>query len=108
MGRPHSQESEMNVIVTKSGATNIVTLPRKMSGTGSIYDLNDDRWDISIRMRAYMHYIVILPAYFNARHSRHKTSRGALRAYDKLRREGYATACILDRDGQQIDAYTLR
>jgi hypothetical protein len=86
---------------------NTITIESKISNTGSIYDLESEHYDITIKMGKSYQYIVILPSYFNATPTRHRTAGGALREYHKLARLGYTQQVILDRDGDYIDYHEL-
>jgi len=85
----------------------VITIPAKMSGAGSIYDLASEHRDIKIGMGKSYQYAVILPSYFNAVPTRHRSAESALAEYRKLKHRGYDTQVILDRDGNQVDAQSL-
>lgn len=85
-----------------------ITITQKMSGTGSIHDLASEHFDIEIGMGQAYQFVVILPSYFRAPLTHHRTAKAALRALDKLSREGFGdVAVILDRTGEEINRHRL-
>lgn len=80
-----------------------ITIKQKMSGTGTIYDLASEHYDIEINMGESFQYAVCLPSYYNANATRHKTEDAALRAYKRLANAGYNGVTILDRNGNEMD-----
>lgn len=88
----------------------IVTIPQKMSGTGTIYDIASDLHDIEIDFGEHYQYAVVLAAYYNAKVTRHKTKQAAIRRSKVKSRQGYHNVTIIDRDGSYYEEYadTLR
>ena len=79
-----------------------IIIPAKMSNTGSIYDIASQHYDIEIPMPDNFIYVVILPSYYNAGYTRHKSAGAAIRQYKKLSRDGYQGVTILNRDGKEM------
>ena len=48
-------------------------------------------------------FIVILPAYYNHRHSYHRSARLAVKRYNDLVSRGYKGVSILDNSGNRYD-----
>jgi hypothetical protein len=86
------QESKMQNV-----QNNQLVITRKMSNTGSAHDLASDQYDRIVLLQKRTQYVVVLPAFFNAAPTRHNTFSGALRAVQKLVRQGYAPT-VIDRD----------
>jgi hypothetical protein len=79
-----------------------IVIEQKMSGTGTIYDLASEHYDRKIRVGSAYNYAVVLPAYYNAAPTRHKTEEAAIRAYNRLKQMNYAGIAILSRDGAEM------
>jgi hypothetical protein len=97
MGRPTKTRRETMT------ETKTITLPQKMSGTGNIYDLESDQYDITINMGERYVYAVGGPDYYGIRWTRHATEDAALKRYSQLKRQGYSGIVILDADGYEAD-----
>ncbi len=84
-------------------AHNRLTITRKMSGAGSIYDLASDQFDRTIKFAPQCVYAIVLPAYYGGKgYTTHKTEQTTIKAAHKLQRQGYAYN-ILDLDGNSYD-----
>ena len=81
----------------------IITIPQKMSGTGTIHDLASDQYDITINMGNRFKFAVGGPAYYNLDWTRHATAEAALKRYATLKRQGYEGLVILDADGNEAE-----
>ena len=77
---------------------NQLVIARKMSGTGSVYDLASDQFDRVVALHKRTQYVVVLPAFYSAAPTLHNTFGGALGAVKKLVRQGYAPT-VIDRNG---------
>ena len=55
-----------------------ITIPQKMSNTGSIHDLASDMYDRVIDMGDKYQFAVVCPAYYNIKSTRHSTFELAL------------------------------
>lgn len=84
-------------------AEKVITLKRKMSGTGDAYDLENEFYDITIPMGLRYHYAVGGPAYYNLSWTRHTGEKTALKRYTALKRQGYLGIVILDADGNKAE-----
>lgn len=93
--------------------TNVLTIPAKMSNSGSIHDLANDQYDIEIPLCNKYIYVVAAPSYYNITPTRHRTQTGAVRAVRRLQNMGYTGVTIIDRDcntygiHQQFDGWDL-
>ena len=81
----------------------VITIATKQLNSGSIYDIASDAGDIEINMGSSFQYAVVLPSYYNADPTRHKTDYAAIKEHDKLTKQGYQGATILDRNGKTMD-----
>lgn len=75
-----------------------ITIPAKMSNSGSIYDLASEHYDRVITFGTRWQFAVVVPSYYNVRHSVHATEAAAVRAAKSLR--GYSPT-IIDRAGDE-------
>lgn len=91
-----------------SGTTRAIVLARKMSGTGTIHDLESDQYDITITMGQRYRYAVGGPAYYKFDWTRHMTEEAALKRYATLKRQGYEGIVILDADGNKAESVMLK
>lgn len=79
-----------------------LVITRKMSGTGSIYDLESDQFDRCILLSSRTEFVVVLPAYYGGRgFSRHNTLHAAIKRYRKEQRDGY-NPVLLSRDAKKM------
>jgi hypothetical protein len=76
-----------------------IIIGRKMSGTGSIYDLASQN-EIVINVGRYA-FAVVGPSYYNLTASRHLSDTAAINAAKKLTSEGYDGIKVLGVDGIQ-------
>ena len=75
------------------------TIPRKMSGTGSIHDIASDQIDRNIVFAPGCKYAVVLAAYYGGKgYTTHKTA--ALAAAASRRSAGYSHV-IIDATGRK-------
>lgn len=72
-----------------------IIIPQKMSGTGSIHDLESDLGDRKIKVREGG-YAVVLAAYYGGGTTTHRTWEAALRQSRKNREFSHS---IIDSDG---------
>lgn len=79
------------------------TIPQKQSGTGTIYDLASDQFDIDIEFGDDEIYAVIAPSYYGLPYTCHNDDESAIRAHYSLVDEGYKGATIINRDGEEIE-----
>lgn len=85
------------VIVKRRKRMTTHTIKQKMSGTGSIHDIESDQYDREIRFPAGAIYAVVLASYYGGRgYSTHRTEEAAIRAAD---RQADYTLCIIDATG---------
>lgn len=75
----------------------ILTIPQKMSNTGSIYDLASDQYDRDIRFRAGEVYAIVDAAYYGGKG--YSTYRSVTTAIKASRKHPYAHQ-IIDARGQ--------
>lgn len=60
---------------------NVVVIPRKMSGTGTIHDLASEHWDRNIRFAPGCKYAVVLASYYGGKgYTTHRTEPAAIAA----------------------------
>lgn len=91
-----------------TSATKTIVLERKMSGTGTIRDLESDQHDITIVMGTRYLYAVGGPSYYNLGWTRHTTEGAALKRYAALKLQGYGGIVILDADGDKAESVMLK
>lgn len=75
-----------------------ITIEKKMSGTGSIYDIASDLEDIEISMDGF-EYAIVTPSYYNARPTRHRSLDAAVAKY---RRMSDLHPTVLDANGVDV------
>ena len=80
-----------------------VTISQKMSGTGSIFDIESDCQDIVINFGNTYKYAVCAPAYYNITPTRHKSEHSAIARANRLNGQGYTGIVIIDSNGSQYD-----
>ena len=79
-----------------------LTIPQKMSNSGSIHDIASDQFDRCIVFGKDCKYAVILASYYGGKgYTTHRTLNAAIKAHDKLR--GYSRV-ILTLDGDEVTA----
>ena len=79
------------------------TIPKKMSGTGSIHDIASDLYDREIAGRGQ--YAVVLASYYGGKgYTTHLTAEAAARQAEKISREGYSYE-IIDGGGNRYSNY---
>lgn len=79
-----------------------ITIESKMSGTGSIHDIASEHYDIEINMGEAFQYAVVMPSYYNATPTHHKTEGAAIKQYERLSRDDYEGVTILNRAGDEM------
>ena len=80
-----------------------IIIRQKMSGTGSIYDIESQHYDIVIKMGKKFNYAVVGPSYYNLGFTRHMAAHSAIAAKRRLDRVGYKGIVIIDKDQNQYD-----
>ena len=71
------------------------TIPKKMSGTGTIHDIASDQYDRDIIFGPGCKFAVVLAAYYGGRgYTTHRTAAAAIAADRRLK--GYSRAIIDD------------
>jgi len=89
---------------TKENKMKVYTIKKKMSGTGTIYDIASDQFDLPIKFRKGTKFAVVLSAsYGDYRYSTHKTAEAAAKMSDRQARAGYSHA-VIDYDGNMYTA----
>lgn len=74
-----------------------LTIPKKMSGTGSIHDLASEHFDRDIKFGKDCKYAVVTASYYGGKgYTTHKTAEAAIKASRAL---GDYSHAILDADG---------
>lgn len=76
-----------------------VIIKKKMSNTGTIYDLESDQYDREIKFRKGTKYAVVFPAYFG--HNLYKifeSEEAAIKHATREQRDGYYPS-IIDDEG---------
>ena len=83
---------------------------QKQSDIGTIYDLASELHDRTINMGKSFVFAVVLPSYYNATETRHKSREAAERKCRELCRDDYSGVRAIDRDGNEwdFDGYELR
>lgn len=80
----------------------IYTIPRKMSGTGTIHDIENDLIDRDIHFGPGCRYAVVTAAYYGGRgYTTHKTEATAIKAAHAL---GDYSHAIIDTEGRRYAA----
>jgi len=80
-----------------------ITIPKKIGGTGSIYNIASDQYDIIIDMGKKYQYAVVTPAYYNIKPTRHTNLKLALDQAKRLHAKGYRNILLIDRDSDYFD-----
>lgn len=80
--------------------TTKLTIPRKQSNSGSIYDLASDQFDRVIEFGNF-EYAVVLPAYYNTSPTRHKSADSVEERLVKL--SEFSGVRIFNCQGQECD-----
>ena len=80
-----------------------ITIPKKIGGTGSIYNIASDQYDIIINMGNKYQYAVVAPAYYNIKPTRHASKLTAIKEAKKLVSSGYTGILIMNRDSDYFD-----
>lgn len=78
------------------------TIQQKQSNTGSIYDLASDQYDRVINFGDKYRFAVVLPAYYNAKVTRHITAELAIKMYKQLIKQGYQGVTIINDKGEEM------
>ncbi len=78
-----------------------IIIPKATSNT--IYSISNEHYDIEINMGTEFKYAVVLPSYYNAKPSRHKTACRTLEQWRNLHNSGYHGITIIDRDNLTYD-----
>ena len=77
----------------------IYTIPRKMSGTGTIHDIASDVVDRDIRFASGCKYAVVRAAYYGGKgYTTHKSGEAAIAAARRLGGDSYQ---IIDANGNR-------
>lgn len=76
-----------------------VIIPEKMSNSGSIHDLESDKWDTVLRFVGGRLYAVLLPAFYNARPVFTKSREAAIARARLETRAGYESVRVIDALG---------
>jgi hypothetical protein len=83
--------------------TTTYTIPRKMSGTGSIHDIASDMFDRRIVFAPGCKYAVVLSSYYGGKgYTTHKTAEAAISASRRHRDYSHR---IIDIDGDYYGVY---
>jgi len=78
-----------------------VTIPQKMSGTGTIHDLASQHFHREIKFPAGHKYAVVLAAYYGGRgYSTHRTEEAAITASNRQREFSHQ---VMDNNGNYYD-----
>ena len=80
-----------------------ITIPKKMSGTGNIYNIASDQCNIVIDMGNRYQYAVVAPVYYNIKPTRHTNLKLALDQAKRLYTKGYKNIFLIDRNGNYFD-----
>lgn len=84
----------------------ILTIPQKMSNTGSIHDIASDQYDRDIRFRSGEIFALVIAAYYGGKgYSTYKSEAAAVRASRKCE----FSHQVIDPHGQvyNVDSYRL-
>lgn len=77
-----------------------LTIPQKMSNSGSIHDIASDQYDRVIRFRKPTRFAVVLASYYGDHYTTHATEEATAGA---VRRQGDFSLSILDTEGNMYD-----
>jgi len=84
-------------------ATRQLTIPKKMSNSGSIHDIASDMADRNIIFAPNCKFAVVLASYYGGKgYTTHKTAAAAAAASHKQREYSHT---VLDTDGAEYTAY---
>ena len=86
---------------------NALTIPQKMSNSGSIHDIASDQFDRRIVFGKGCKYAVILASYYGGKgYTTHRTEDAAVKAYRATK--GYSR-CVLNAQGNELtcDGWSL-
>ena len=78
-----------------------VTIPQKMSGTGTIHDLASYQFERDIEFGEDDKYAIVLAAYYG-NGNMYYTAKDAAEAVEISKRESEYSHAIIDRDGDEI------
>lgn len=81
-----------------------VIIPAKMSGTGTIRDIESEMGETVLRFVGGRGYAVLLPAFYNARPAYAKSAETAIAKARVLSRKGYEGVRVIDADGVEYEA----
>ena len=84
-----------------------LTIPQKMSNSGSIHDIASDQFDRRIVFGTGCKYAVILASYYGGKgYTTHRTEAATIKAYRATK--GYS-CCVLDTQGNELtcDGWSL-
>ena len=84
-----------------------LTIPQKMSNSGSIHDIASDQFDRRIVFGTGCKYAVILASYYGGKgYTTHRTGAAAVKAYRATK--GYSR-CVLNAQGNELtcDGWSL-
>jgi hypothetical protein len=84
-----------------------ITIPQKMSNSGSIHDIASDMFDRDIVFAPGCKFAVVLASYYGGKgYTTHKTAEAAVRAYNST--NGYSRT-VLDINGDECtcDGYDI-
>lgn len=82
-----------------------VTIPKKPSGRGSIYDLESQLYDNEITFVNGTQFAIVYPAYYNANVELFKKESRVIRRLEEIRKEGYEGVRVIDRGGNVLEVY---
>ena len=80
-----------------------INIKQKMSGTGSIYDIESEHFDIVIKMGNRFNFAVVGPSYYNLGATKHIAAHSAISAKKRLDNAGYQGIVIMDKNQNQYD-----
>ena len=83
-----------------------VTIPQKMSGTGTIHDLASQHFDREIEFGDDDKYAIVLASYYG-NGDLYYTAKDAEEALEISKREREYSHAIIDRAGDQVDSAWL-
>ena len=86
-----------------------IVIPQKMSGTGTIHDVNNQHFERKIEFRGKTQFAVVLAAYYGDGnlYSTHITKEATIKASNRQKK---CSHMIVDRDGEwyRCDGYKLQ
>jgi hypothetical protein len=85
--------------IKKEKGRTIVVIPKKMSNSGSIYDIASDNYDIEINMTNY-EYVLVYPSFYNKYPDRCSHKGIAVLKYKK--NKSYEGIRVLDKEGNDV------